>query len=193
MMEVASLSKSVLRCWLWVNLQCPRQTQIFFEPVYALEMKRMFLFAVLTRPKVDILFIFKTDYFRKIKFLFSDLKRDCKNHKGHSGFCVKITSCPEINKILKNPILTSENRSFIRSNQCGFIENTQQVCCTFESEPIETQETQSSDWLEVLLKNVPQPPHCGVQLISRIFGGEETEIGEFPWLALLEYEDRKFL
>lgn len=28
---------------------------------------------------------------------------------------------------------------------------------------------------------------CGVDLSQRIFGGNETELGEFPWMALLQY------
>ena len=39
----------------------------------------------------------------------------------------------------------------------------------------------------------PKPPECGpVSFANKIYGGEETELGEFPWLANLEYKTRKY-
>lgn len=39
----------------------------------------------------------------------------------------------------------------------------------------------------------PKPPECGpVSIANKIYGGEETELGEFPWLANLEYKTRKY-
>ena len=40
---------------------------------------------------------------------------------------------------------------------------------------------------------LPEPDVCGlVNIINRIHGGNETDIEEYPWLALLEYSESKF-
>lgn len=39
----------------------------------------------------------------------------------------------------------------------------------------------------------PKPPVCGpISVVNKIYGGEETELGEFPWLANLEYKRRMY-
>ncbi|CAH1954515.1 unnamed protein product [Acanthoscelides obtectus] len=37
---------------------------------------------------------------------------------------------------------------------------------------------------------LPSAGQCGFQEVDRIYGGTETAIGEFPWMALLQYQDR---
>lgn len=39
---------------------------------------------------------------------------------------------------------------------------------------------------------LPNFPQCGNMLENRIYGGTETAIDEFPWLALFEYTNRKY-
>lgn len=34
---------------------------------------------------------------------------------------------------------------------------------------------------------LPKPPHCGMPMSDRLYGGLETEIDEFPWTALIQY------
>lgn len=38
---------------------------------------------------------------------------------------------------------------------------------------------------------IPQTPHCALYLGDKIFGGNEAEIGGFPWTAMLMYETRE--
>lgn len=35
------------------------------------------------------------------------------------------------------------------------------------------------------------PSNCGRDLSLRIVGGERTDLDEFPWMALLEYQKRE--
>lgn len=35
--------------------------------------------------------------------------------------------------------------------------------------------------------DLPQPGQCGTQLKERIVGGEQTNIQDFPWMALIQY------
>ncbi|KAH8247130.1 hypothetical protein KR032_010672 [Drosophila birchii] len=38
---------------------------------------------------------------------------------------------------------------------------------------------------------LPQPPNCGgVAIKNRIYGGDDTDLNEFPWMVLLEYRRR---
>lgn len=47
------------------------------------------------------------------------------------------------------------------------------------------QPQQSSDGASLL----PQPPTCGaVSIDNKIYGGEDTDLYEFPWLVLFEYQ-----
>lgn len=39
----------------------------------------------------------------------------------------------------------------------------------------------------------PKPPECGpISIANKIYGGDEAELGEFPWLANLEYKKSKY-
>lgn len=35
---------------------------------------------------------------------------------------------------------------------------------------------------------LPTKADCGRYQFNKIYGGEQTEISEFPWMALLEYD-----
>lgn len=37
---------------------------------------------------------------------------------------------------------------------------------------------------------MPQPGQCGTQLKERIVGGQQTNIQDFPWMALIQYSKR---
>lgn len=41
-------------------------------------------------------------------------------------------------------------------------------------------------------KLLPKAPVCGTELHSRLFGGNEANIYEFNWLALLQYSKREW-
>uniref|UniRef100_A0A182TE91 Peptidase S1 domain-containing protein n=1 Tax=Anopheles melas TaxID=34690 RepID=A0A182TE91_9DIPT len=35
---------------------------------------------------------------------------------------------------------------------------------------------------------LPSPPHCGVRTNTRLIGGQLTQLDDYPWTALIEYE-----
>lgn len=39
---------------------------------------------------------------------------------------------------------------------------------------------------------LPEPGVCGSFLTNKIYGGVETKIDEYPWMALIEYQKREF-
>lgn len=85
-----------------------------------------------------------------------------------------------------------------------------QVCCTLPDTPIvfteKTEETATNRPIKVnttkqveyipLIPDKPLDPLpvrqvCGkLNFQNRIYGGKNTEIGEFPWLARLKYESK---
>jgi len=86
----------------------------------------------------------------------------------------------------------NERIQFLANSQCG-LDTTQTkldrkvlVCCPnkFDSEPLDEVEATSGNIL-------PRAGICGQVLYNRIYGGNETQIDEYPWLALLKYEKRK--
>ncbi|XP_032521122.2 CLIP domain-containing serine protease HP8-like [Danaus plexippus] len=71
--------------------------------------------------------------------------------------------------------------------QCGFNGNQSKICCppNFLTSVGDTSNINQTNKLKILPNNTV----CGIdtKIINRISGGEETEIGEHPWLALLNY------
>lgn len=103
--------------------------------------------------------------------------------------------------------------AYLRRNHCGFEGMNPQVCCvgnanvntrpggTVTNNP----RPESPEWnqqptsprpsenIQVDLADNPLlPSDCGRDLSQRIVGGERTELDEFPWMALLEYQKREW-
>lgn len=75
--------------------------------------------------------------------------------------------------------LLNEDRDYLRRSQCGYYSGQPMVCCLPNIPP----RIDTSDLL-------PQPGVCGSDTSDRIYGGEKTDLGEYPWMALLEYSKR---
>lgn len=87
------------------------------------------------------------------------------------GECVKLDSCSSLRQIITNPNLSEDDRIFLRTSQCDYIDDYPWVCCEIDKVPVLKAENSI----------------CGKQyknLESRITGGEETVIGEFPWYLI---------
>lgn len=85
-----------------------------------------------------------------------------------SGECVKLSRCSSLRQIITNPNLSEDDRIFLRRSQCDYIDDYPWVCCKIDEVPVLKAESSI----------------CGKtyrNLESRITGGDETEIGEFPW------------
>lgn len=125
------------------------------------------------------------------------------------GTCKNIRECPPLLRILQSQPLVPAAINFLRQSQCGFVGNNPKVCCPAEGPNTNTDSrygestTQSNQGNTATVpdtSNVEQydlsnnpllPADCGKDLSQRIFGGERTDIDEFPWMALLEYSTRK--
>lgn len=122
----------------------------------------------------------------------------CIDPAEKNGTCIDLKSCHHLSAMFNKKPISPENRSFLRRSQCGFRFSSPYVCCaeivetatadqTLKPEP--SNEASEENKLFKLLKNkFPQPPECGQGPANdRIFGGQETEIDEFPWTVQLEF------
>ncbi|VEN56986.1 unnamed protein product [Callosobruchus maculatus] len=108
----------------------------------------------------------------------------CETPNHDPGYCVEIKSCLR----LLNQLSNSNARDFLRDSMCG-PENEDlsnpKVCCGRHSNYRNVSKNIAS--LDVLPKN------CGTQkltLKSRVVGGKEAELGEFPWMARILHKNR---
>ncbi|CAG9769234.1 unnamed protein product [Ceutorhynchus assimilis] len=148
------------------------------------------------------------------KPLLKDLSQPqyCQTPNGERAHCVSIYNCPIfLNRILNmNVSSLNENEiRFLKESKCGDKDNNYIVCCgndlTFKSSEVQENFVynelipKSECGLEApLYEEEPMPAsiqsrngpiNLNFTLPNRIFGGEEAALGEFPWLALLAYED----
>lgn len=139
----------------------------------------------------------------------------CYNPNGRLGACVSIYECQSLLNVIKGGQVSAYE--FVRKSECTANGQAQQwpyVCCTSDTNfatrnnvsgriifPDDSTEDDRVDNKGETTKRpstqsnssiFPQPPVCGPVLIgNKIYGGEEAELGEFPWLANLEYKRRK--
>uniref|UniRef100_A0A182P1T5 CLIP domain-containing serine protease n=1 Tax=Anopheles epiroticus TaxID=199890 RepID=A0A182P1T5_9DIPT len=94
----------------------------------------------------------------------------CKTPKGTVGRCVRVRECGYILDLLRRDRLLFNDTEYLEGLQCGTLpDGLSLVCCPqFVNEP-----------------------NCGPSAFGvRIVGGNDTEIGEFPWMALLRFRGR---
>lgn len=98
-----------------------------------------------------------------IKDVVSD---NCYTPDNVLGVCVHINSCRSLYDLLRRKPARNQDREFLRNSRCS--SGKAMVCCPPAQLP------------------VPGLSECGktfLQFPNRIFGGSDTKIGEFPWLA----------
>lgn len=113
--------------------------------------------------------------------------------------------CPSLMAILRGPKPISEsNLTTLRSYHCGFDEETlkiPKVCCPHFSR-IETSKIPDETTETTIVEKTPPPPDvtsnpnlrmlnqdiCGPLTEPKIFGGNETGVLDFPWMALIAYD-----
>uniref|UniRef100_A0A4Y0BP00 CLIP domain-containing serine protease n=1 Tax=Anopheles funestus TaxID=62324 RepID=A0A4Y0BP00_ANOFN len=101
-----------------------------------------------------------------------ELGESCVNPAGQSGKCILFRECEPLVDIYNKPIKTHEDTEFLTQSQCGMLQWKSLVCCAASSQR----------------SSLPEPPHCGVPLFDRLLSGQPTQINEFPWTALIEFQ-----
>ncbi|XP_050504927.1 serine protease easter [Diabrotica virgifera virgifera] len=115
----------------------------------------------------------------------------CMTPRQEGGDCKIITQCPSLFKILKNRPIRSEDADYLRKSQCGFEGTLPKVCCALQ-ETVQTTTQRQVDYDTPKPADSPLLPSkedCGIGSIpDKIYGGNTTDLDEFPWMALLDYE-----
>uniref|UniRef100_A0A182PPY6 CLIP domain-containing serine protease n=1 Tax=Anopheles epiroticus TaxID=199890 RepID=A0A182PPY6_9DIPT len=112
----------------------------------------------------------------------STSNQQCTLPEGTTGQCILLRNCNSLLTLIRKKPLPDTDRAYLQRTQCGWstTENHPLVCC--------------SDSLVAPVRVgaglLPTPGQCGIQTSDRIFGGVNTRIDEFPWIALLKYAKR---
>ncbi|XP_076164420.1 CLIP domain-containing serine protease HP8-like [Ptiloglossa arizonensis] len=137
---------------------------------------------------------------------------DCVTPTGANGGCIAIRQCQPLLNILQMRPLQTGAIDFLKQSQCGFQGRDPLVCCPLQnpnvnipprgdqinpvgpldpnsgSNPEQPNGGTNGEIVQYNLAGNPLlPTDCGKDLSQRIFGGERTELDEFPWMTLLEY------
>ncbi|CRL07282.1 CLUMA_CG020261, isoform A [Clunio marinus] len=111
----------------------------------------------------------------------------CYTPDQYRGDCVYFKSCPSLLEIYNRRPPSNQDRLFLSLSQCGYRDGQPLVCCrnfpestTLPPPPPPTAPTQK-------LSPLPLPGECGIDAENRIYGGNQTNVDEYPWMALLEY------
>lgn len=140
-------------------------------------------------------------------------QQECKTPTNKRGLCVSFYDCPSMLSFFGDRILTWEERDFLRRSVCTGATSGRQpyVCCpdrktdnkdaasTTTPVPVLTSVLTSADKDKPIEKEnrvgglLPDPTknECGISIGMRIYGGENADIDEFPWLAMLQYENHR--
>lgn len=134
------------------------------------------------------------------------LSDTCVTPLGANSNCVSLYSCPELMRAFDQRPLSSDVIDFLRQSQCGFEGYTPRVCCgplpSQQDRPQTTPPPRSSRQPTQIQGDVdpvynedssPAPSNeCGLDNGGdKIYGGQLTDLGEFPWLVLEGYRTSK--
>ncbi|XP_030767624.1 phenoloxidase-activating factor 3-like [Sitophilus oryzae] len=113
----------------------------------------------------------------------------CRTPSGESAKCINIYQCNSILVLLRLPSRTSDQVQFLRDSQCGSGANgAPLVCCGSSSALVKT--TLPEENIPYKANSlIPDRTSCGIQTNSRIFGGEQTDLDEYPWMAIFQYQN----
>lgn len=106
----------------------------------------------------------------------------CVTPRNENSLCVELQQCQTLFNLLQKVDLTTQERMFLSQSQCGYKNSKVLVCC-----PPEAPEGFGANINQGQNSLLPRSPKCGTMLSSRIYGGNQTTIDEYPWMALLEY------
>ncbi|KAJ3647414.1 hypothetical protein Zmor_019293 [Zophobas morio] len=119
----------------------------------------------------------------------------CRTPNNQSGDCKLINQCPALMSLLLKRPISETNLDFLKKSNCGYEDILPKVCCLIESStkstvkpPVTEGPTDPTPVAAISSRLLPDLDSCGLNTQSRIYGGEKTELDEFPWLALLQYQ-----
>nr|ANH58161.1 prophenoloxidase activating proteinase 1 [Plutella xylostella] len=132
--------------------------------------------------------------------------QSCVTPLGSSSQCVSLYDCSALLQAFEQRPLPSHVVTFLRKSQCGFEGYVPRVCCGPLPQQQAGRPTQAPPTARPTSQSRPQSGRepaapedsrpesegkCGVDTNGdRIYGGQFTDLDEFPWMALLGYRTR---
>ncbi|XP_052757068.1 uncharacterized protein LOC113511485 [Galleria mellonella] len=142
----------------------------------------------------------------------------CSTIDDQVGSCVSLFQCEKYLKVVQEAGSSPAAVQLLRKVHCGFDGNNPKVCCprpgiptgpppsvpppppptqpvtkapTITEEP--EKESEGKSFSDDFVASLPQPPVCGVSnaSFSRVIGGVDAHLGDFPWMALLGYKPKR--
>lgn len=98
-----------------------------------------------------------------------------------AGLCQFLRQCNSLYNLLVRQPLSDQDRNYLRRSQCGYTQGQVLVCCPDSLQQPTTGQLGGGRGL------LPEPGTCGISTSDRIIGGVETQLDEYPWMALLQY------
>ncbi|KAI4468362.1 trypsin [Holotrichia oblita] len=141
-------------------------------------------------------------------FVTESNSEHCVTPHNTNGECILLARCPSIVRLLKKKPLLPDDAEYLRRSGCGFEGMDPKICCPLEAPtttatittntPHEGQNYSCTFSLKLAqyIKTqqygdlLPSLTQCGTNTENKIVGGELADLGEFPWMALLEYQTR---
>jgi len=116
--------------------------------------------------------------------------------------CVAIQDCQQLLSLLKQRPLQPQTIAELRQAQCGFEGTNPKVCCPQPpEEEVGLQNTPSEEDImksQAMTQASASESHpsdrllgadeCGIDNSQRIWGGNRTDLEQYPWAALLQYQ-----
>lgn len=142
-------------------------------------------------------------FFFLLLLLILDL---CYTPENVPGDCRSVYDCPSV-LVQFQGTLTPTKANYLRSLQCENGAGQYPYVCCVIFDNFERQSNRPSTRLTSSNglrtngntrthgngRNLPGPGICGLtSLAQRIYGGDDTQLDDYPWMALLEYQSRKY-
>ena len=131
--------------------------------------------------------------------LYGTLAQDrCTSPRNRPGVCINIYNCGVVLDILQREMpVSTATRNYLNSLKCGFEGTNPKVCCEQQitATPSPTTE-QPATGIPPDVSNHPNlglvnADTCGPSTAEKVVGGNQTNIFDYPWMALIDYDSGK--
>lgn len=109
----------------------------------------------------------------------------CITPNQERALCIHLEQCTYLFNLVKKKPLLNDDKTFLQRSQCGSNNGKVLICCPERQIGAGLPEAPTTQTRVGV--NLPQPGTCGNVISNKIYGGNQTKIDEYPWMALIEY------